>query len=98
MRVAGGAIMLVLPREIIGILAHVQGTDEKRVLRFESRDQEGVRRRGRPVGIDLRASESRQPGNVEQVLDAVDDPRERADTLAARAAGIDLIRPGTRTV
>ena len=73
----GIPVVHVLPREVIGVLAHVQGADKHRAGRFEPGYQRRIARRRRTLAIDLRAGTRRQPGNVKKVLDRERNARER---------------------
>ncbi len=91
-RVTRGAVMGVLPREVIGVFAHVEGTDADRTGRLELLDQGGIGRRRGIFAVDLRASAGNQPLDVEQILDAERHAGERQllASLHGRVDGIGL--------
>ena len=89
MRVAGGAVMHVLPREVVGVLPHVERAYQDRPRRFHARDQRRVYARRRPRAVDQRPGARRQSRHVEQVLDRERHPAQRSLRRGRR--------PGQRT-
>ena len=83
--------MDVLAREVVGVLAHVEGADEHRAGSFEARDQRAVALGRRAFAIDLGAGAGRKPGYVEEVLDRERNARERARRSAGRDAAVDRV-------
>ena len=52
-RIARRAVVAVLAREVVGVLAHVQGADQNGARIFQLGDQRGVGVRRRPRAVDL---------------------------------------------
>ena len=78
-RIAGRAVVRVLPGEVVGVFAHVERADQHGAGRFEARHQRRVAPGGRPLAVDLRAGARRQPLDVEQVLDRERRASERTE-------------------
>ena len=91
MRIAGGAVVRVLPGEVIGVFAHVERADEDGVGAFEARNQGRIPAGRRPLAVDLRAGACRQTLDVEQILDGERRAGEWPKAFAASARGVDRL-------
>ena len=89
-RIARRTIVHVLAGEVVGVLAHVQCTDENGSRSLQPLDQHGVTCRGLEFAVDLRSCARRQTLDVEQVLDcernAGEGPRGLPAAIAASTA------------
>ena len=91
MRVARGSVMDVLAREVVGVLAHVEGADKHRAGSFEAAHERAVALGRRAFAIDLGAGPGRKAGYVDEVLDRERNAGERARRSAGRDAAVDRV-------
>ena len=90
--------MHILAGEVVGVLAHVERTDQHRTRRLKALDQRRVAFGRRMIAIDLGTGERRKSRDVEQVLDRERNARERTERLALRPRTINCPRPESRSV